>query len=136
MYLLSTLSLSALLPYSIHALPTASNDLDRRGAQVLPPYSLPSSSPADADRAAAIAQKRAAFLYGPGVGGGPYSPTGPLGDAYVKAATAGAEKELNAEIDVTTLDNNTAEADIAKVNRVLLNLFFRRYSLIFDSTTT
>ena len=47
-------------------------------------YSLPSHSRNQALRAAQIEHKQAVFLYGPGIGGGPYSPSGPLGDELVK----------------------------------------------------
>ena len=79
------------------------------------PYTLPNHSPDPLLRKTGITTKRATFLYGPGIGGGPYSPTGALGATYITTASAIVDPELAAEEVLTTSDTTLAIADTPRV---------------------
>lgn len=73
------------LSVDVAAIPGARSQLYRRADNdTVEPYSLPESDDEPAVRAQAIEIKRQTFLYGPSpVGGGPFFPTGSLGNATV-----------------------------------------------------
>ena len=78
-------------------------------------YTLPGQSSNPTLRAAGIKIKQETYLYGPGIGGGPYSPTGPLGAKYVAAASAIVDSELAEQQVLTTNDSTIAMVDKSKV---------------------
>lgn len=93
--------------------PAAAHPVDPRQV-VLEPYSLPQNDPNSVLRAAGVATKRAGWLYGPGIGGGPSSPIGALAAKRVAVDTAIVSTELSAEEALDTLDTTQATADSAK----------------------
>jgi hypothetical protein len=83
------------------------------------PSILPYSLPDDDDqllRATGITTKQATFLYGPGIGGGPSSPAGPLGVTYVTRDSVISDGELALQIPITTGDATSARLNSAKVS--------------------
>ncbi|KAF2162883.1 hypothetical protein M409DRAFT_68852 [Zasmidium cellare ATCC 36951] len=91
-------------PSNAHGLDATPRRVQGRTANELEPYSLPNKH-TNASRAVAIANKRAAFQYGPGIDGGVSSPAGPLGQKYVATASNITNTESDAEGIITTSDN-------------------------------
>ena len=79
-------------------------------------YSLPQNDPDKISRAAGVALKQTTFLYGPPVAGGPFFPTGALGEERVLKDQVDIQLELNPELAGTVLDDTKATADVAKVS--------------------
>jgi hypothetical protein len=121
----------------VAAAPLASQqqDSELQPRQLGAPYSLPQNDQSPIVRAAGITTKRATFLYGPGIGGGPYSPTGPLGVKYIAADSALTDSELAAEHVVDTADSVTATTDSAKVRRFSIRPTVVSQLLTTSSTT-
>lgn len=86
------------------------------------PYSLPrqGNTSATRSRAAAIGVKRATFLYGPGIAGGPWSATGPLAATYLSEDLAEFYPELTTEVAVSNNDSTADQAANALVSWLAL----------------
>lgn len=95
----------------LRSLETRQNDSD----PVDSPYSIPqdSSSPL---RAAGVSTKQKDFTYGPGIGGGPFSPAGPLGIAAIKRDSAIYQKEGGNQLQLTQAENASAAAAVDQVS--------------------
>lgn len=79
-------------------------------------YSTPAQSSNSTLRAVGILAKRATFLYGPGVDfGGPWSPTGPLGEEYTANDSIIVDFEVAAQETVTRNDSAVATKDSDQV---------------------
>lgn len=79
------------------------------------PYSIPQDSPSPL-RAAGVSTKQKDFTYGPGIGGGPFSPAGPLGIAAIKRDTAIYQKEGGNQLQLTQAENASAAAAVDQVS--------------------
>lgn len=118
----SAICLLVLLVASVTGLPSAPEaqhvrlQVRQDSSIASPPYSLPQNDPNPTLRAAGIATKRATFLYGAGEGGGPYSPSGPLGAAYIAADSAIVNLELGAQAVLDTNDTAVATLDSPQVS--------------------
>ncbi|EPS36284.1 hypothetical protein H072_10175 [Dactylellina haptotyla CBS 200.50] len=110
------IGLIAATAVSVAAAPLNHHEVSTR--DILPPFSLPDVAPLSTLRAVGVTTKRATFLYGPGIGGGPTSPTGALGLALIAADSALTDTELAAEAVLSTADRGVATLDIAKYNNL------------------
>ncbi|KAF3936234.1 hypothetical protein ABW19_dt0205295 [Dactylella cylindrospora] len=106
-------------------------DLETRA--LLPPYSVPNGQ-ISILRSSGITTKRATFLYGPGIGGGPSSPSGPLGATYIAIDSAVSDSELAAQVVVDTADTTVATAKYILEYNGLKTL--DDYTLLYDGTWT
>ncbi|EWC45528.1 hypothetical protein DRE_05386 [Drechslerella stenobrocha 248] len=81
-------------------------------------YSLPDPSSVIlySVRQGLVAVKRISFLYGEGIGGGPSSPSGALGQAYIAADSAICETELAVQVTIDSSDALVAMASLPKYN--------------------
>lgn len=79
------------------------------------PYSIPQDSPSPL-RAAGVSTKQKDFTYGPGIGGGPFSPAGPLGIAAIKRDSAIYQKEGGNQLQLTQAENASAAAAVDQVS--------------------
>lgn len=79
------------------------------------PYSIPQDSPSPL-RAAGVSTKQKDFTYGPGIGGGPFSPAGPLGIAAIKRDAAIYQKEGGNQLQLTQAENASAAAAVDQVS--------------------
>lgn len=78
-------------------------------------YTLPQHASLPLVRALAVDATRAGFNYGAAVAGGPYYPTGLLGDAKVAVDVATEQTEALPEIALTAEDGTVAAATSGKV---------------------
>ncbi|GIZ36897.1 hypothetical protein CKM354_000036300 [Cercospora kikuchii] len=90
---------------------------DQSVAKLSLSYSLPDPAHhAWEVRLSGVSDKRSTFTYGPGVGGGPFSPSGTLGDAMVKRDAAIYHQEGADQLKITTADNISAVTDTSRYN--------------------
>jgi hypothetical protein len=96
-------------------------------------YTITQDSKRPARRAAAIAVKRATFLYGPPVAGGPSFPSGPLGQERVALDQAFLKEDLVPELALAVTDAMAAVAGFPKVGTRPLYLTFVYYLCIYST---
>lgn len=90
-------------------------EVRQSGNSTLLPYSIPQNDNS-ALRATGITTKQTTFLYGPGIGGGVSSSSGPLGTSYIAVDSAIADGELALQAPITAADYSKASLDSAKVS--------------------
>lgn len=83
-------------------------------------FTIPQEAPDPVLRATAINTTRAGFLYGPAVAGGPFYPTGLLGDAKVAADVANEQLEATPETVLIAEDAARASASTPQVCQISL----------------
>ena len=117
----------------INSIPTA---ILNNTAKMLPlpstKFTITQHSPTPGLRAAAIAMKRVALLYGPPIAGGPYFPSGPLGQARVALDQAFIKQDLAPQLALAVADAASAVAGLPKVRIRPTQITFRKCSLMFS----
>ncbi|KAF2213238.1 hypothetical protein CERZMDRAFT_111571 [Cercospora zeae-maydis SCOH1-5] len=110
-----TLTFGQILIASSLACLSSSDHLENRRSVASPLYQSERHQ-SIAKLSLSVAERRSTFTYGPGVGGGPFSPAGTLGDAMVDRDSAIYEQEGAAQLKITTADNISAVADKHRYN--------------------
>ena len=117
---ISTLQQFCLLPALVAAWPFRHIQTRQDNGTSFSLYSLPASvSDGSSLRAAGISAKQTSWTYGPGIGGGPFSPAGSLGTAAIARDATVYKREGGDQLVLTLADNASATADIDQVRELL-----------------